>query len=639
MILKKFINERRGNIAIMGAAAAPLLMGAMTLAIDYSNLTRHKSALQNSLDASCFAAAVDYVNGAPEDVVKARAQNFFVANLGRIDPATTKMEALLPGAGQADLNCRASLDFKPYFFPILLKLINSSQTDGDVIKIESIAAASVRLRNTVEVALVLDNSGSMDFSSSGNAQKRIKLLKDASKNLVSTLSDNARRVIKLEDPIKFAVVPFAGSVNVGSANQSQDWMDTYGLSPIHHENFDWSTDPADPTRKVQKDGYSVYRKVGPGWGSSEGGIVSRFTLYKDMKKAKRETRTTREEVCIEWNSKGCKKYKMITTSQNYDYPPFQYASWQGCVESRPWPYNVTDQAASASDPETLFVPMFAPDEADPQDRSTNYNNWWSDSFTTSAARVRQNKAMKYYQTQYASDDEAADFASGPNQSCTTAAITPLTKTDTTAGETAIKNAIDKMEPLGATNVTEGLAWGMRVLSSQAPFTEAKPEINRANDKFMIVLTDGANTYYTPESLGRDDPADNGSTYSAYGYTKEKAQGASKTRIFQGTTAPVSGNTYTNANYSEAMIQHTKAACENAKAAGITIFTVALDLDYNPTSSSNPGSDAKMAEALKACASPSKVDPTRQLFWNTRGGQLDSTFKAITEEISNLRMVG
>ena len=47
-------------------------------------------------------------------------------------------------------------------------------------------------------------------------------------------------------------------------------------------------------------------------------------------------------------------------------------SWQGCVEARPYPYNVNDAKPSAmsdeistitGDPATLFVPMFAPDEA------------------------------------------------------------------------------------------------------------------------------------------------------------------------------------------------------------------------------------------------------------------------------------
>ena len=38
------------------------------------------------------------------------------------------------------------------------------------------------------------------------------------------------------------------------------WMDTWGLSPIHHENFDWSTMNAanDPTKYVEFAGAAWY---------------------------------------------------------------------------------------------------------------------------------------------------------------------------------------------------------------------------------------------------------------------------------------------------------------------------------------------------------------------------------------------
>ena len=37
-------------------------------------------------------------------------------------------------------------------------------------------------------------------------------------------------------------------------------------------------------------------------------------------------------------------------------------SWKGCVEARPTPYNISDDAPDADTPDTLFVPYFAPDE-------------------------------------------------------------------------------------------------------------------------------------------------------------------------------------------------------------------------------------------------------------------------------------
>ena len=51
-----------------------------------------------------------------------------------------------------------------------------------------------------------------------------------------------------------------------------------------------------------------------------------------------------------------------------------------------------------------------------------------------------------------------------------------------------------MAPTGNTNVPEGMAWGWRTVSSNEPFTEGRPNSEKGNDKVVIVLTDGANTY-------------------------------------------------------------------------------------------------------------------------------------------------
>jgi hypothetical protein len=88
--------------------------------------------------------------------------------------------------------------------------------------------------------------------------------------------------------------------------------------------------------------------------------------------------------------------------------------------------------------------------------------------------------------------------------CSTTPITPLTDVTTAAGLKTIKDAINDMIALGATDIPEGAAWGWRTVTSTAPFTQARPETERGNDKVVIVLTDGFNTYYTPNSLGYND---------------------------------------------------------------------------------------------------------------------------------------
>jgi hypothetical protein len=246
---------------------------------------------------------------------------------------------------------------------------------------------------------------------------------------------------------------------------------------------------------------------------------------------------------------------------------------------------------------------------------------------------------------------------GPNDSCTTKAITPLTDVTNSAGLATIKTAIDAMIANGATNVPEGMGWGWRTVSGSEPFTQGRPDHAKGNDKVVIVLTDGENTYYPPTDLaaheysgsnwerGANDLAGNKSTYSAHGYASQGYSGTTTPRLFKDTT--VSKTIYTRANYTKAMNQHFDKLCANAKdktKGNLIIMTVALDLSL-----SNPVEKEQIA-ALKACASDSRSatepDPgdstksiPKKLFWNTNGGDLEKTFKEIADELSNLRIVG
>ena len=143
---------------------------------------------------------------------------------------------------------------------------------------------------------------------------------------------------------------------------------------------------------------------------------------------------------------------------------------------------------------------------------------------------------KYFRVKpYGSSSAGSGY--GPNFSCTTSPITPLKDVTDVAGKQAIIDAIDAMKPTGNTNVPEGTAWGWRVVSSNEPFTEGRANTEKGNDKVVIVLTDGANTY---GDQGGDDDAGNKSTYAAYGYVGHKfAATETDDAAFTRTQAPTS----------------------------------------------------------------------------------------------------
>lgn len=653
-MIRRFFRNTSGNFAIATALAIVPILGGLALAIDFGQMSRQRQETMNALDAAGLAAARRLVEGATDAEVVAYAKDFFEQNLRAVNPANTKLNVLLPqnNVGGGTLKITADLKYEPYFFPVFTSLVN--KTPAGAMKIDFSAVSEVRLKNTLEVALVLDNSGSMDFKGTGSGQKRIDLLKGAAKQLVDTLANQADQMKQVAQPVQFGLVPFAASVNVGPSNASASWMDTNGISPVHHENFNWaSMQAANANKRVEMSG-GVYYKKGTVWGAEENTKVTRFTLYNDMKRQTGTTfvKTGTENYCSRyWSNGSCRTWSVRDVG--YDAPVYApYASWRGCVESRPYPYNTNDDAPTASNGATLFVPMFAPDEpgnvwtqqSDGSIRTFgSYNSWWDDlttsTSTTVANQLARQKAMpKYFEPAPEGKVSAASGDDGPNGSCTTNPITPLTDVTVTAGRTAIKNAIDAMAPLGATNVPEGLAWGWRVVSGGAPFTEGRPDIEKGNDKVVIVLTDGQNTYYTPGSLGTSDPAGNKSIYSNFGYTGVGYNGTSTTRLFMGTSNAIGKSTYTNANYTNAMNEQFQMLCANAKAKNILLMTVALDL------SSSNAAEKEQIEALSKCSSDSRfrrnADGTpEKLFWNATGGSLSDTFKAIADELSNLRIVG
>lgn len=647
-MFRRFLKDVRGNYMLLTAISMVPIMGALAISIDYTELTRQRAATMNALDAAGIATARRIAEGANDADVKAYAKDFFESNLGAVNPADTTLTVVLPNNnyGGGTLKLTADLTYNPMFLPAAAALVNRVSSSPTI---DFTAEAEIRLKNTLEVALVLDNSGSMDEKGKGTDDKRIVLLRQAAKELVETLAKQASQMKQVSKPVQFALVPFSASVNIAPSSDDQSWMDTTGISPMHHENFDWSkmTEANKDllgNRWAEKVG-DIWYKRGDGWGDTKNQVLTRFSLYTDMlsETGREETPGTGERVCVKKKNNGkCDSYK------DYTYTTSEYASWQGCVEARPYPYNTDDTTPSSGTPATLYVPMFAPDEAGHRWRDTDRdgnddlndtgygysNNWWAD-WENTGALSRQKDARKYFRIKpYGSSSAGSGY--GPNFSCTTSPITPLTDVTVEAGKTAITTAIDAMKPTGNTNVPEGTVWGWRVLSSNEPFTQGRDNNEKGNDKVVIVLTDGANVY---GNQGGDDNANNKSTYAAYGYAGQKFAATESTgRLYKGTSSDVSKNTFNTTNYQKALDEHMRSICSNAKGSNILMMTVALDLDETKTA------DKKQIAEMKSCASDSRFrkgsdgNPAK-LFWNATGATLSTVFKEIADELSNLRIVG
>lgn len=598
--LRAFLADRAASYGPMFAILTVPLFGTAATAVEYSRIFETRSNLQQALDAAALATAKELSESQDAEYLAQYARDFFDANLsGSLDPAEIgfTFSYVTADSGPTTVRLAAQYNYKTVMAGVV------GIYDMDMAIAAEVAAAN----RTVEVAIVVDNSGSMDSTTGGTSQTRIQVARSAAIDLVEALHTVAAFSNK-PDPVRIAVVPFAGSVNVGAKYRGADWLDMTGWSSIHHENLDWlgtnSNGDAWPDALASGDGFksasTTTVSVGPsppdplppGITSFDTTWLSRWTLYDALG-----------------------------------------VDWAGCVEMRPWPHSTTDEAPGDVVPDTLYVPMFAPDEPKRvnSSESNNYRNRYLDEYvrpgtdyplasanygSTSKQLKREYWTRKYntealltdsYGNPIMGKERSRDFGPyGPNMGCTTTPIQELTD-----DKQAAIDAVNAMQAGGYTNVQEGIAWGWRVLSSGAPFTEGRPYSTIENDKYIIVLTDGNNTYPGQSTL-------NSTEYYAWGYGKDD-------RVHGGTDAWLSNVA--------AMDAHTATTCDNIKAiidgdneAAYRIFTIAYDVP--------DGSSVKTL--LYNCASVNKKG--QRYYYDVSGEALTEAMIAIGNEISDLRIV-
>ena len=264
------------------------------------------------------------------------------------------------------------------------------------------------------------------------------------------------------------------------------------------------------------------------------------------------------------------------------YNKISNRTWDGCVQTRPDPLDEDDTQPSIGNPDTLWVPWFAPDEPD----LSGYSNKYLSDGVSGTADQRQRSTVKYNGT------SASPSSKGPQYGCDVEALTPLTN-----DRDGLLQKIAAMVATGYTHIPIGLAWGWRLLSPTPPFTEGVAYGAPDTTKAIILLTDGENTIPSKSNHNKSD-------YTGYGYL---AQGRLGT---------------TNASTAENKLdQKTSTICSNVKAAGIRVYTVTFQL--NNTATQN---------MMRACA----TEPS--LYYDSpSNAQLRLVFQNIAQDLSNLRL--
>ena len=379
-----------------------------------------------------------------------------------------------------------------------------------------------RARQRLELVMVLDNTGSMRGS-------KIRSLRDSAELLTEILFDAADET----SDVKIGLVPFAATVNVGTQYERDWWLDPDALSPQHAE-----------------------------WAGPDG--VAEVETCRG--RGRRRRCETEEFEINHWEL----------------FDELRNADWQGCVEARAIPHDIEDTPPSVADPETLFVPYFAPDEPD----IGYFSNSYLDDETSGGVGERLIYIPKY--------ENASAWSSYPNRSCTTTPVTPLTSSQRT-----IERAIDDMDANGNTNIPNGIGWGVRVISPGEPFTEGTGYDDDEVIKAMVILTDGDNVM-----SGRN--TDLMSEYEAYGYARDGRLGI---------------RTSSGGRLSNELDERTEAACDYAKAQGIRVYTITFQVNSSST-----------RDMMRDCASHPSL-----YFDSPSNEALRDTFEMIAGDLTNLRL--
>jgi Flp pilus assembly protein TadG len=216
--------HNEGSVAVQFALLAlPLCILAFGL-MDVNRATVAKQQLQDALDAATLLAART-TTATTDTALTAVGKPALQSNLTNLSGATlSSANFSLSGSY---INSTATISMTP--------IVANLWMNGNM----NITATSqvVRTMDDLEVALVLDNTGSMASPLGSTSTSKISALQSASQSLVTTLFAAAANSADPANAVKISVVPFSHTVNVGSGYQNATWISPGLPSAYGTDNF------------------------------------------------------------------------------------------------------------------------------------------------------------------------------------------------------------------------------------------------------------------------------------------------------------------------------------------------------------------------------------------------------------------
>jgi Flp pilus assembly protein TadG len=619
----RFASAKDGNIAVTFAIAAVPIIAFVGAAIDYSRATLARTSMQSALDSTVLMVAKDLTAGTittSQLTTSAQAyfQALYTAKEAHVDyinngftvtytPATATSAATI----QANANGYIYTDFMK-----VAALLCNGCTGFDKMGFSTTSTSTwgnVKMR----VALVLDNTGSMVNNG------KIGALRTAAAG-TGGLIDQLNNLSKNPGDVYISIIPFAKVVNVGSQ--------------VSNSNIDWTDWLNPPTQQPNNHGYQAtlpmnWHAVGPGakcpFTNSSGGFVCTTGPVNGSSTTSTvpSSGTYSGYICpgVDYNShtfyngcwtsvaaspssgvfcSGSSSCACPTTSSGSSVSGCSCTgsgSGKSCTGNL-YVHNWTQPGVTA--PVGWTSNKWTATNSTPTvanaytGTSTNPTSTWTGCVTD---RTQPNDATGVQPTSgdVTTQFPANQYGEGSGQGyCSSSSSTPLEQViPLSYNWSALKTAINAMQPTGGTDQAVGLAWGWQSLIPGGVLNAPAEDSVATYNRVIILLSDGLNTEDRWPDYG------NGSNETT---------------------------TYGNSQFPGSIDARQQILCDNLKNAkdskGNTMYTI-YTIQVNTDSPADPTSSI-----LQYCAS--SPDKFYEL---TSSSQIVSTFNSIGTALSKLRV--
>lgn len=640
---KALLRDQRGNAFMLTAAAIIPVIGIVGSAVDIGRAYMTQLRLQQACDAGVLAGRRAMGGATYTDAAKAEANKMFNFNFPEGKYGASGIGFSSQAVNASDVAGQASA-----VLPTELMFIFGKAD----FRLSANCTAKLEISN-VDVMLVLDVTGSMAQTNSGDSVNRITALQDATMDFFDTLTTADVG----DGRLRFGVVPYSSTANVGAILREENpaWLSDFTILPSRSPviRYDWSgtnppssvtsgtttngawenflpisgftnstacsavVPPADTmpalttaqdmnrtARVVDKDGTRRYVTVAGTQhryfnyrynysGSDDTCWLQRRTVTFDHAASPAPSATSFfSQYRYEdrvFNVSSLKSGGTISVDTG-DSGALRTVSWSGCViERRTSPFG----ASSAAPGSALDMDI----DVVPNDENSRWRILLPEISYHRATNLSTTPSGTGVRTVNSSNVSGGNWQSYEYHwpsgwgVCPAAAmkLTTMTAEDRPAFNTYVQS----LRPVGGTYHDAGMIWGARLLSPSGLFADenATAPNNRPISRHIVFMTDGEMA-----------PNWQNLTFQGYEYLMQRISGSATT-----------DNSLLTGRHNNRFVQ----LCRAARQRGITIWVVSFGVSSNAN--------------LNSCAS------SGQAFEADNAAELNQQFQAIARQISKLRL--